>query len=252
MNQVFEYINYHWKAKGRHGIHSPFIYEMLDQCFKTPIKNQDYIRINDRYTSLLHDERKIKIEDHGAGSKFLKKHRSIKSIAKLSSSKGKYGRLLYRLSNYYQPKQILELGTSLGIGTHYLALGNKNAKVTTVEGCSATYSIANEDLPENVHSVNATFDKFIDQLDTSEQFDLIFVDGHHNGQALLRYLERLAPFIHNNTIILLDDIRWSKSMLKAWKNLINSSNYHVTIDLFRIGIILQRNQQEKEHFIIRF
>ncbi len=251
MNQVFEYINYRWKAKGRHGIHSPFVYELVDKCLKRDLDREDLIRINDKYTTLLHDERKITIEDHGAGSKFLRNTRVIKSIAKASSSKGKYGRLLYRLSNYYKPKRILEFGTSLGIGTMYLALGNKKSEVVTVEGCSATFEIAKEDLPQNVQAIRSTFDDFLKTLDSTQKFDLIFIDGHHDGKALLDYLNRLEAVIHDDTFILLDDIRWSDSMLSAWKQIVESEKYHVTIDFFRIGLVLPRKQQVKEHFTLK-
>ncbi|MFM6935798.1 MAG: hypothetical protein ACKOXP_10165 [Flavobacteriales bacterium] len=37
MNRFIEIIKYSWKAKGRHGIHSPFVYELVDQCFQLNI-----------------------------------------------------------------------------------------------------------------------------------------------------------------------------------------------------------------------
>ena len=103
----------------------------------------------------------------------------------------------------------------------------------------------------NVESILSTFEKFIETY-KGEKFDIVFIDGHHNGIALLHYLEKLKPITHNDTLIILDDIRWSKSMLESWKTIINDPFYHVSIDLFRMGIITPRSQQIKEHFIIRF
>ena len=82
------------------------------------------------------------------------------------------------------------------------------------------------------------------------KFDLIFIDGHHDGKALLQYLETLSPFIHDETIILVDDIRWSDSMFTAWKKLRTDEHFHLTIDLFRCGILMKRSHQQKEDFVV--
>lgn len=40
MNRFIEIIKYTWKAKGRHGIHSPFVYDLMDICFKIPVSRK--------------------------------------------------------------------------------------------------------------------------------------------------------------------------------------------------------------------
>ncbi|MFZ9027887.1 MAG: O-methyltransferase [Crocinitomicaceae bacterium] len=181
-------------------------------------------------------------------------NRRVKDIYKTSSSKGKYGNLLYQLAKHYKPARILELGTSLGNGTLQLSLGNPCALITTVEGCQETARIAMNNFDslelQNIELINSTFHDYFSNLN-KESFDLVFIDGHHDGNALLRYLVAITPFIHDDTIIILDDIRWSDSMLEAWRQIISSENYNVSIDLFRIGIILRRSQQQKEHFTLR-
>jgi predicted O-methyltransferase YrrM len=163
--------------------------------------------------------------------------------------------LLYRLARHYQPKRILEFGTSLGVGTVHLALGAPKADVLTVEACSETQKIAIEQFTRlnlnNISPVLSTFQQFIESYQ-GELFDMVFVDGHHDGQALLSYMNELKPITHNDTIFVLDDIRWSNSMMEAFETLIDSSNYHVSMDFFRVGIIVPRQQQEKEHFIVRY
>ena len=252
MNQALEYIKYRLKAKGRHGIHSPFVYNLLDECFKIRLSGIEKATISQLYSKLSHDKRIISIEDHGVGSKKLGAKRKISTIIKTSSSKGKYGRLLYQLARYTKPKQMLELGTSLGLGTMHLYLGAPDATLTTVEGCPETYRIAGEHLPKTIHRTRSTFDDYLNELDTdAPKFDLVFIDGHHDGKALLKYLNQLESFTHNDTLFVLDDIRWSPSMKKAWIQLVKDSDYHLTIDLFRVGIIARRSQQEKEHFTLK-
>lgn len=200
------------------------------------------------------DERVINVLDAGAGSKHFGNQRKVSDIYRISSSRGSNGLLLYRLARHYQPKHILELGTSLGIGTLCLSSGNPIAHIDTVEACPETLAIAKENFKtvnkDNIRAVNSTFNDFFDHY-SGENFDLVFIDGHHDGLALLNYLERLVSITHEDTIFVLDDIRWSESMKSAFDQLVKSDRYHVTIDLFRTGIVLRRPQQVKEHFVLR-
>ena len=249
-----EYIKYRWNAKGRHGIHSPFVYAFVDKCLRQKIDDESRTILSDLFEELRKNEQKIIIQDFGVGSKKLGNERAIAAIFKMSSSKGKYGALLYRLARFYAPKNVLEFGTSLGVGTTYLVLGSPASAITTVEACENTRKIALKHLPEhrNVMSVHSTFDEYLLNLHSSQQFDLVFIDGHHDGRALLDYLERLQAHSHDETIFILDDIRWSDSMKLAWETIVNDERFHLSLDLFRVGIVMKRTHQEKEHFVIRY
>ncbi len=250
MYRLLEYIKYCGKAKLRHGVHSPYVYNYTDHCLRIKISEEDQKKIALLFDHLKNDNRIITIEDHGAGSKKLGSKRRISGIFKTSSSRGKYGALLYKTAHHYAPKRILELGTSLGVGTLHLHLGFRESEITTLEGCTETFKVAKALLPEGIKAVNTRFEPFIAQDHTV--YDLIFVDGHHDGEALLSYMKLLQKNAHEDTIFILDDIRWSNSMLSAWNQLVHSEKYHVTLDLFRLGIVVQRPQQEKEHFVTRY
>ena len=251
---TLEYINYRWNAKVRPGIDSSFTSDFVEVCLRQKVGSEDSKYLKNLFQKLIQDASIIEIQDFGAGSKKLGARRKISSIFKTSSSKGKYGELLYRLSMHYQPKEILELGTSLGVGASYFALGSKESNITTVEACTNTRIVAQKHLEKlsNVQSEINTFTGFLDQLSKERQFDMIFIDGHHDGKALLTYFERLQKHSHDETIFILDDIRWSDSMKSAWEEICEDSRFHLTIDLFRVGIVVRHNQQNKEHFIIRY
>jgi predicted O-methyltransferase YrrM len=250
-----EYIKYQFKARGKHGTHSPFVYNLVNECLTTKI---DKNFISDRkklFKSLKRNQEEITITDYGVGSKKLGLNRKVSAIFNASSSKGRYGNLLYRLSSHYHPATILELGTSLGIGSLHLINGNKASKLITVEGCPETQQKAAKNFQfmgiESIQSELNTFQNYLTHY-RGVPFDMVFIDGHHDGEALIEYLKLLTPFTHNDTLFLLDDIRWNDSMLRAWSSLIEDPHYHVSLDLFRMGIILPRHQQQKEHFTLRF
>jgi predicted O-methyltransferase YrrM len=254
VNYAKEYFKYILKSKGRHGTHSPFIFKMVNECLSANI-DKKFLKIRKKlFKKLKSDKKTINIEDFGAGSKFLKNKRKIKDIFNIGSSKGKYGLLLYKLNQHYKFNHILELGTSLGVGTFHLSKANTNSKIITIEGCHETFQIAKENLNKfdckNVNLINQTFESFIKSYN-HPVYDMVFIDGHHDGKALLAYIKMLKPFCHNDTFLILDDIRWSDSMLESWESIKNSNEFNVSIDFFRMGIILKRKQQEKEHFIIK-
>lgn len=254
MNLLFEYIKYHWKAKKRHGTHSPFIYEFADKCLQVTVNERDEKEIKNLISQLKNNHSTIQIADFGAGSKKLNIERKISSILKISSSKGKYARFFYQLAAYYQPQHVLEFGTSLGIGTLHFAKGNLSAQITTVEACPQTAQVARQNFEQlqlkNVNLVNATFQDFLNNT-TLLPYDVIFIDGHHDGMALSNYVDMLFPYMKDDTFVILDDIRWSTSMFESWKKLTQDNRFHVSIDLMRMGILLKRPQQRKEHFTIR-
>ncbi len=254
MNFFSEYIKYLFNAQGRHGIHSPFVYDFIDKCLK--IKKEEVFC--EKYFSLIkslkNDTRTIHVVDAGAGSRKMNSARRINAILKNASCKGVYADLLYQLSTHYQPKNTLELGTSLGMGTSLLSAGNPKGKVFTIDACENTLEVAkNNFFRLGIRNIEVVYDTFLNYLSYADKksFDLVYVDGHHQGEALKNYLHLLEPWTHSDTIFLVDDIRWSKDMFNAWNELKSSPKYHLSMDLFRMGILIPRPQQEKQHFTIK-
>jgi len=213
--------------------------------------SEDKAEVNSLTRRLVNNKMKIAVEDHGAKSKKLKLNRAINQIFRTSGSSRQNALLLYRFSNYFKPKTTLELGTSLGFGTLHLFLGHPDSHIITIEGCPQTYQIAKSNLENKpIDLINKTFNDAIDTLNP-EKIDLIFIDGHHDGNALKQYIKKLDSRIHENTVLILDDIRWSDSMLTAWNELRNSAEFNLSMDFFKMGVLMKRPQQRKEHFYLR-
>lgn len=255
MFQSIEYIKFLIKSTNQHGVHSPFVYDLVTKCFYDKRKHSAYLKLSNYRKSLLNNKRAIEINDFGSGSKVFKSNvRCINSIAKTSGSTVKRAELLFRVVNYFKPKHTLELGTSLGIATQAMALGYPENNITSIEGCPNISSVTNQQLDDfnikNVVIKTGEFETILPKL-KSNSYDLIFFDGHHNKTATLNYFYNLIESAHNDTVFIFDDIHWSRDMLEAWKTIQTHAKVTVTIDTFFWGFVFFRKEQVKENFIIR-
>ena len=132
---ILRYITYFFAAKGKHAAQAPFLHDFITQVINESSHDENCHKIESLRKELCQSEKEIQITDFGAGSTINNsKTRKIKDIAKNSAKNAKFGKLLYRIIQFYKPKNIIELGTSLGISTSYLAKANTNANVFTFEG----------------------------------------------------------------------------------------------------------------------
>ena len=254
---IKSYLNFLRNSKNQHGVHSPFVFDLVTKCFYDKKNYPEYSILKNYRNSLLQNKNTIEVTDFGAGSRVFKSNtRAINQIAKNAGISPKRAELLFRIVNYFQPNTILEIGTSLGLATSALSLGSKNAKVITLEGCPNTMTIAKNQCElqnlNNIEFINTKFEDYLSncQLNT-EHCQLIYFDGNHSKKATLDYFELLVPTITNDSVWIFDDIHWSKDMEEAWEIIKYHPKVKVTIDTFQWGIVFFRSEQEKEHFVIR-
>lgn len=254
VQRAIAYLRYVLEAKGVHRAHSPYLYELFDEVLNEEKHYYVFDKIERQRNRLLQDTRLIHVEDLGAGSKRMQGNtRRVAEITLVSAKKPKYARALYRLASFSNSERILELGTSVGLTTAYLAASG--AVVTSVEGASSLVEEANsvlEDCGLQARIVNASFDAFFSELEPSSSFDLIFIDGHHIGEALLDYTNRLKPHLSEGGIIVVDDIHWSSDMHRAWKELTRDESFQLSLDLFEMGWLLRRTGMHKQHHRLRY
>jgi predicted O-methyltransferase YrrM len=166
--------------------------------------------------------------------------------------------LLFRMVNYYQSKNILELGTSLGIGTSYLALANPAATITSIEGSKTIADYAMKNFKayqiQNVQQVVGNFDTVLpDVLANNPLFDFVFIDGNHQYHPTLNYFNLLITKVAEEAILVFDDIHWSPGMKQAWQEIAADTRVKLSVDVFQFGIVfINKNFKEKQHFIIKY
>lgn len=246
-------------------MHSPFVFDFILNVLDNKSHYIPPSSIEALRKELLKDKEVLKIEDLGAGSRIHpSKQRTVSQLAKAALKPKRYAQLLYRLVRHYQPQTIIELGTSLGITTCYLAAANPSAQIITIEGSEAIAKKAKENFQKlqfaNIQSLQGNFDTIlpsvIQTLSKAEgltSIDLAYIDGNHRYQPTINYFHQLLSRSHNNTILIFDDIHWSEEMEKAWEEIQEHPSVQCTIDIFFLGFVFFRNEfKEKQHFQIRF
>ena len=315
-----KYLHYYLTAangKG-HGIHSPFVFDFVTHVLNDTRDYPEYSRIELLRRQLLQDRTMLEIEDMGAGSaanatrlagtgdqrSAVKgnrsdgtgveevtlhsiRRRSVADIARHAAKPKKLGQLLFRIARYYRPGTILELGTSLGLSTAYLAAGGEGARVISIEGAPAVAAVAEKNLRAlglmgegadrneglnrgsgscgvdgseglgrsgRVELITGNFDEVLTTTLTGKgSLDLAFVDGNHRREPTLRYFDWLAGRVASSAVLIFDDIHWSSEMEQAWNEIRKDPRVFLTVDLFFLGLVFFRDEfKVKQDFIIRY
>jgi predicted O-methyltransferase YrrM len=242
------------RAKERHGVHSPLIYQLMEKDLRVEVPSS--IEIIEHYRKqLLQETIEWSAQDYGAGSR-LKQTKSLSTSVQRASSNRKKGAFLFRWSQRFQPSVILELGTHVGIGTGYLHLGHPSAELVTMEGDPFLAERAKRFFNENKWEIKAMVGTFEEQLkiflSQPPLIDLVIIDGHHQKTATLQYLEIIGRHVNEGGWILIDDIHWSKEMTEAWDSIVQDERYLLTLDFFQYGAIYFGKRNQKEHFVLKW
>ena len=256
-----KYIHYYVTASNGNGqgVDSSFVLSFVSNVLSNKSGFTAPAEVERLRNELLHDQRLLEIEDFGAGSRITKtKKRSVAELAHSALKSRKYAQLLFRLTHFYQPKTVLELGTSLGITTSYLAKAAPTATVTTIEGSSAIAAVAAENFVklgvQNIRSLVGNFDKLLPAvIQQLTSIDLAYIDGNHRQEPTVRYFQQLLPALHHQSILVFDDIHWSAEMESAWEEIKHHPSVTCTVDVFFLGFVFFRNDfGGKQHFQVRF
>jgi predicted O-methyltransferase YrrM len=256
IQSIKQYLHYTWISKSKYRIHSPFVFQFIGNILES--KDNSVFSINKKiikYYSKNINTVSI-VENAGSGSKTLgTKAVEIQEYIKKVGLPEKYGKVLANISKFYACKNIIELGTSLGISTTYLA-SNTKSEIYTIEANPSIYKMSKEALTSmeitHVHCINGYFDEELPKLlQDLQNVSLVFIDGDHNKEATLRYFNMCLHHIDEASILVFDDIYWSEEMKEAWEEIKKHEKVRLSIDLFRMGIVFFRKEQfVKEDFVL--
>ncbi|MFO8087280.1 MAG: class I SAM-dependent methyltransferase [Bacteroidales bacterium] len=252
IHQLIASTNHLLKSKSRFRIHSPFVYNLITKCLSSDIPTEHATQL-EKYRKEIYQTSPFFSTDLGSG-----KNRMMdgKALQKMSVSKNN-GRILYNLSRYFRPNHILELGTSAGLSAAYLAAASPDASLITIEGCPQKAKLAARHLQQyafpNLRVINADALKQLTKLQHEQyQADIIFIDANHTYQGTMDFFNLLLPLTHEDSIIIVDDIFWSKAMTRAWNHLTARQEVHLSVATMQFGLLFFKSGIQKQYFRLRF
>jgi predicted O-methyltransferase YrrM len=258
--RTFKYLIYILLSHHRkgHGIHSPFVYDLVSRVFRNKIDPDVLFSVEQARIKMKSDRRIILVKDLGSGSDIMKTNkRRVSDIARYSSVTGKYGRLLSNMASEFGNPMVLELGTSVGLSTLYMAAGIPDTTICTIEGCPETAEIARQNFVEaghnNIKILTGSFDEILPELAlNSIRPGLVFIDGNHRKAPVMRYFNKIAEISDSKTVVIIDDINYSNEMAEVWTEIKLHKKVTISIDIFRMGILFFREGITHNDYIIRY
>ncbi len=253
-HQLKSYLHYWFLNVDEHSLHSPFFYDFYTKVLSAPTEPlvvAETLRLN-----LLTSKLVVTVNDLGAGAVLNSPTRSVKDIARSSLSTQQFSALYARTIEHFQCKHILELGTSLGINTLYLAHAT-GVTVTSFEGASTLAEIAKDTFKfsdvSNIRVLEGDIATTLPlYLNKAPKIDFAFVDANHRYAAVIRNFELLLKASHDKTILVFDDIHMDAGMEKAWGEIKSHELVYATADLFRCGFVFLDPSLNRQHWILRF
>jgi len=255
---VAGFLAYYLRAVNRHGIQAPFAYQLNEAVFRSDATEGLHRDFELYRKQLLNDHSEIDLRDFGAGFGGTKcNRRTVSYVVRNSAKQPRYARMLYRLVRFLKPGIILELGTSAGISTLYMAAGHTEAKVVTVEGCASTADLARKTFSKfsgyDISLYEGRFEDVIPgQALTLPRIDFLFIDGNHRFQPTIDYVNLCFPLLSSGAVIVVDDINWSQEMKEAWLSLKGDSRFTLSIDLYMMGLLFISKNLSKQDLVVRY
>jgi predicted O-methyltransferase YrrM len=256
--QARQYFRYWLEAMDDHSLHSPFVFRFYREVIRQDKDNPVFEGIENLRKSLLKSKKTVTPLDMGAGSVVSQnKVRKVADIARYGIAHPKTSRLYYRIIEDMQAATVLELGTSLGLNTMYMATPSTVNKVYTIEGCPQIAELAQNHFAgysqHKIELINQPISTALPYVFCRvSKIDFVLFDAHHTYEATMRYYEACKPYLHEHSVLVFDDIYWSSGMKQAWEEIASEAGVSLSLDLYRMGIVFFKKAMQKEHYVLEW
>lgn len=263
--RILAWWKFYRNAVTKYKVHSPFVFEWITEVLEDRRNYYAFDAIEALRKKMLQSNTAITLTDFGAGPNGVfegnkapvLRPTTLRKVVRRSGSDARQGARLFRLVNWLHPMHVLELGSSVGISTLYIskAAGN-DARMTSLEGCPQSSAIARLNLQTlgvtNVEVITGAFSETLKNVvESYPTLDFVFFDGNHQEQPTLGYVEVCMSKVHENTLLVLDDVHWSPGMEAAWEKIKLHPQVTMTIDCGDFACVFFRKDfKTKQHFQI--
>ncbi|MBK8737285.1 MAG: class I SAM-dependent methyltransferase [Saprospiraceae bacterium] len=254
LGKIEALLQYYASAQTIYHIQSPKIFDFIKTVFDDNHSYYAFDTIHAAYHELQSSDKII--PKASFADKHHQSNKSLADFARVAASPLSYCYALFRLVELEKPKQILELGSCVGLSSLSLALPDEKITVHTVEANPFLVDVS-RGLHKKYHVQNVQvncqlFDEFLED-NRNNKYDLIVIDGDHQFDATLRYVKICESMLSQGGIILLDDIHWSSGMYSAWKKIVSSGLFNTSLELFRWGILFKdKRLTNQQHVYIDY
>lgn len=249
-----------WNTGGE-GIHSPSLFYIVRFLFPQQYRYYRWREIENLRDKLSRTPDTLPITDYGTGTQT---SLSISKIAQNHLERAEVGQLFFKLIVHLRHElqrdlNIVELGTSLGLTTAYLAAPHSKNRVTTYEGNPETLQIAQRNW-EKLHlknitpilgDINLTLLNNARTKESTEPIDFIFIDANHRKEPTIQYFSHFLKRLHEHSMVVIDDIYHSPEMREAWKQICAFPQVTSSFDCYHFGILFFDPHLLKRHYRIR-
>lgn len=204
------------------GIHSPFAFRLITKVIREKARYYAY----DDIEAIRHE----RVENHLS--------RSQKRLRKrISTSRG---RLFFRLTNFFRPHKILEIGSSWGISTLYLRLADRSSQLTVAEPADEVVRFAERLLAEagvKADFVRENYETFLpDYLEQNSE--RLYIVVNRLPKSYYGMLSRLLDVaLDKQSLLIIDGIRSNSAVKSWWESLIKDPRVRVTVDMKNVGFV---------------
>ncbi|MEL6537855.1 MAG: class I SAM-dependent methyltransferase [Bacteroidota bacterium] len=237
-----------------------FVQQVLRQVIQ-PSKDASphFLPLNTVRKSWLAETKRIQITDLGAGShRSHSTQRSVASLVRHSSTPPRFSRLLTHLIQFMGCTTVAELGTSVGLNTLYLRLAlPPHGQLFSFEGCPEIAQWAIQGFEQYASLPIQTIIGDLDQtwptfMAKAPPLDLVYMDANHRLGPTLQYFDTMLPKLHPGSIVVVDDIYWSREMKKAWHSLRSHPQVSLSIDVFEAGLLFFNPELPSGSYRLRY
>lgn len=252
----FAFLRFYWGAVTKYQIHSPFVFGLVQAMVEDKRPYYAFRDVEILRERMLASDAVLEVEDFGAGAAKGPKRRTLRHIVRRAGSTAQQGRQLFLLAQWLAPETMLELGSSVGIGTLYLASAKRGTRFLSLEGCPQTAAVARNNLDimglRNVDIVTGAFEEtLLPALQRLGHIDLVYLDGNHRLEPTLHYFETCLPFARDQTVFVLDDVHWSPDMETAWQRIRQHPRVTLSLDFFDFALVfVNPDFKVKQHWNI--